>query len=503
MTFRCPETNILFNIFNIFLVCGKEDILHLQRHIRTTHGIETHKKCPHCAYHAPYIGGLQVHIDGKHPECYKKQISCIHCSRKFIFEHSRKMHLHKLQHRKQLVCKICNLQFSKVQELMNHATEMHKEIEQTTNFDEEKPTVMTVDEMAVCKKTKEKALCDLCDFESEVMEALKKHKLQKHQDGEFKCCLYCDFKIKTWNRLKLHIEENHPEHGEKKHLCDLCDEGFIFEETCQSHKRNQHQKDICHVCGKQDILKQHRHIQPNNGIEEDGYNMNEIPSTTNMDELALYDKETKEKAVCDICNFECACKETLKTHKLQNHQDGKYKCCFYCDFKCLSWDNLKIHIDQKHPEHGVKKYVCGTCGRDYIFKASLQRHKAQNHQKRVCHICGNEFFNKASLKDHLSTIHKIGTMSLVCKMCPYSTTSKGCLRSHIQAKHTVKNHKKCPYCDYHTHMIHRIHVHIDSKHPEHDKKQFSCDHCQRKFIFENSLKQHMDNIKNGRKKKRM
>ena len=103
------------------------------------------------------------------------------------------------------------------------------------------------------------------------------------------------------------------------------------------------------------------------------------------------------------------------------------------------------------------------------------------------------------MKDHLSTMHKIGTMSLVCKMCPYSTTSKGCLRSHIQAKHTVKNHKKCPYCEYHTHSLHRIQIHIDGKHPEHDKKNFSCDHCSRRFIFENSLKNHMDTIRNGPK----
>ena len=38
-----------------------------------------------------------------------------------------------------------------------------------------------------------------------------------------------------------------------------------------------------------------------------------------------------------------------------------------------------------------------------------------------------------------------------------------------------------------------IHVHIDSKHPEHDKKTFVCNHCPRSFIFEASLKKHLEN----------
>ena len=44
-----------------------------------------------------------------------------------------------------------------------------------------------------------------------------------------------------------------------------------------------------------------------------------------------------------------------------------------------------------------------------------------------------------------------------------------------------------------------IQVHIDAKHPEHDEKKFSCDHCPRRFIYENSLKCHKSNIEQGPK----
>ena len=36
---------------------------------------------------------------------------------------------------------------------------------------------------------------------------------------------------------------------------------------------------------------------------------------------------------------------------------------------------------------------------------------------------------------------------------------------------------------------------IDSKHPEHDKKTFNCDHCTKSFIFKASLQKHLENQK--------
>ena len=58
-----------------------------------------------------------------------------------------------------------------------------------------------------------------------------------------------------------------------------------------------------------------------------------------------------------------------------------------------------------------------------------------------------------------------------------------------------KRDEICPICEYHAPDIQRIHVHIDSKHPEHDEKTFVCNHCPRSFIFEASLKKHLINQK--------
>ena len=190
---------------------------------------------------------------------------------------------------------------------------------------------------------------------------------------------------------------------------------------------------------------------------------------------------------------------SLKKHKISEHQKGKLKCCLYCDYKTSAWSSLNSHIDKNHPEHGEKSHFCDICGKGFIFQASCKIHKFHNHNRKHCHICGKETFNQESLTNHLNSMHNMGDKTYKCKFCDHSTKTYSNLKSHVIAKHNLENHKKCPYCDYHTHAIHRIQIHIDSKHPEHDKKSFICDHCPKRFIYENSLKQHKNNVTWGPK----
>ena len=62
--------------------------------------------------------------------------------------------------------------------------------------------------------------------------------VEKHQIGTQICCPHCDktydkYQYQSLKLLKGHIDAYHPEHGEKKNICTICGEGFIFAYTCK------------------------------------------------------------------------------------------------------------------------------------------------------------------------------------------------------------------------------------------------------------------------------
>ena len=85
-------------------------------------------------------------------------------------------------------------------------------------------------------------------------------------------------------------------------------------------------------------------------------------------------------------------------------------------------------------------------------------HKSGNHSQKCCEICGKVCYNKQQLQDHLSSKHKVEEMKLKCKKCTFFANTKSSMKSHMYANHNVENHKKCPYCEFHTHKLHTFQV---------------------------------------------
>ena len=85
--------------------------------------------------------------------------------------------------------------------------------------------------------------------------------------------------------------------------------------------------------------------------------------------------------------------------------------------------------------------------------------------------------------------------TFVCEQCGFATISTQKLNMHIYSKHEVERHKQCPYCPYKNPILYRVNIHIDNNHPDSEEKNFFCDHCPKSFIYKDSLKKHMDTVK--------
>ena len=98
---------------------------------------------------------------------------------------------------------------------------------------------------------------------------------------------------------------------------------------------------------------------------------------------------------------------------------------------------------------------------------------------------------------------------LICDKCDFTAPHKILLQNHIRHKHDIDKQRQCPCCDFKTAHSQKLCIHIDNHHPEYDEKKFPCEKCGKSFIYESSLKQHVNLrckfsyfVKNVRNKKR-
>ena len=165
-----------------------------------------------------HIGDLLQHYHEKHESEPPPYFKCNHCE----FCHKKKIIVEKhsmKSHKKHFICRKCKKTLGTNETYEDHL--LKSELCKNESIENLGP---------------ENLMCDICNYKCLSSTKLKDHKLE-HQDGKEKLCFYCDFKIEDWGRLRFHIERKHPEHREKKHFCEVCGKGFIFDHSMRDHKR--------------------------------------------------------------------------------------------------------------------------------------------------------------------------------------------------------------------------------------------------------------------------
>ena len=295
-------------------------------------------------------------------------------------------------------------------------------------------------------------MCDKCDFSAPHKLLLQHHTRTKHDTDKHKKCPCCDFTSMKTQQLYIHIDNHHPEHADKKFVCDKCGENFIYESSLKHHENsrcklsvnNGTKPHLCTSCGsrfptinelKRHIDSVHEKLKPFKCTVCDQCFSRKSHMNTHMATVHEGQKPFK----CDICETRFTSKSSLKQHILVIHENKKLdKCykCSLCDSQYKKSSRLKEHIKVVHEG---EKIPCTICKKEFNSKSSLHVHIDSIHKDKnpfQCDICGKRFYMKSIVKKHMLVVHE-KKCPYLCNNCDEGFLSKSLLQAHIKSLHKL------------------------------------------------------------------
>ena len=179
-----------------------------------------------------------------------------------------------------------------------------------------------VQETCVCMKRDSKQSCDIC---GKMCRNIKTHNIRVHGPQKVYHCEFCEKAYSGKNGLKLHVIS---EHGNEKHVCEICQKEYKSIIAYRSHKKV-HLKDsepkvTCKIC------------------------CIEIASVSLTKHMKRHDQNHQITYPCEMCRKELTTKTNLKRHMdIHNESRPKYRCDF-CQKTLLSETGLQFHLKAAH-----------------------------------------------------------------------------------------------------------------------------------------------------------
>ena len=206
------------------------------------------------------------------------------------------------------------------------------------------------------KGNRDPLVCDLCGFVARRPDAMRQHRLSRHEGVSYKCDK-CPKEFMQERNLKLHVKQVHES---EPLLCDQCDYKTQREDTLKKHKMNMH------------------------GSPNDRNDLNKI--------------------FCDACEFSTTRLDTLRNHKLSVHQGVRYNCP-ECDKFFTQERNMKMHIKVIHLRE--TELSCDQCEYTTLWKDSMHQHIKTKHEGVAyeCHICLKSLSSQRQLEKHIEVVH--------------------------------------------------------------------------------------------------
>jgi hypothetical protein len=339
--------------------------------------------------------------------------------------------------------------------------------------------------------------------------------LTKHHSNGSQTLMQCTFKncariFSTSEDLKLHKEMHL---RRMKIPCTICCYRFTNNSMFKRHMRRTHSQTRLYKC--------------------------DVPGCSYSGKDSLYLLRHKREVHTAILNTCLLCGKITKSHyyhklHVANHNTdtpGVFKCIYMkCTQLFQSGDDLRKHADETHKR--TEKFYCNECGKCVASKYTLsyhiqlhwakrsfkcdtpgcsyaakkinelQRHKTNVHRLNLltcCH-CGLKIKSIPSLKQHLDKHESANTPdAFKCHHvdCHATFSKPSDLMVHVE-QHIEKRECDVPGCSYTSNLLNEMQLHRMN---DHSIWPHSCQVCNRSFIAERYLKQHMSTVHKNRESK--
>lgn len=221
------------------------------------------------------------------------------------------------------------------------------------------------------------------------------------------------------------------------------------------------------------------------------------------DEIALQRHQTKAHAKkCKACQLEFPDDEALHQHRSAMHESNAF-----CQICARAFTNEEALSQHRAALHGPKNHHCQACEKLFVDEDSLKQHRITVHKKKpFCEACQRFFVNDEALKQHQTALHEPARCQACnlsfhggedlkkhstiahgnkCSICSSGFASISLLQDHQRAS----NHCFCRQCNRLFSTASHLDRHLRYA-PAHSTQYHCCD-CDRDFINEQALSQHL------------
>ncbi|XP_054265996.1 gastrula zinc finger protein XlCGF8.2DB-like [Macrosteles quadrilineatus] len=230
-------------------------------------------------------------------------------------------------------------------------------------------------------------------------------------------------------------------------------------------------------------------LSDNNAVKEEQCNLPNVleePSVNNQPKIEINDRLVSNgnniTAPCDISKIENELKNEPKRKPSKKTASG----CSNLDKKHGKKSKHKKY--EKPSDQIVKLYPCTSCPKVFqrpsSFKAHQRTHNPLTARPFSCMDCKNTFIYRCQLRDHIRT--HTGERPFKCHSCSKSFARKPCLVAHM-VTHSDTQPFQCDVCCKRFGRKYNLAKHMQSHSGE---RPFGCLSCSRRFKCKQSLDKH-------------